>query len=69
MKSAAERQRDRRRRQRDGAMVITIEVKPQSRSVFSEARWLREWDEDDPVAVAAAVQRLVDEMRLDGADE
>lgn len=69
MKSAAERQRDRRRRQRDGAILVTVEIKPGAREVFTAARWIREWDEDSPEAVAAAVQRLVDEMRVDGSED
>jgi len=69
MKSAAEKKRDERRRRREGVILVKVEVRPRARGVFSEARWLRDWDEDDPEAVRAAVQRLVDEMRVDGSEE
>lgn len=65
MKSAAQRKRDERRRKREGIILVEVEVKPHSRDVFAEARWLREWDENDPQAVQAAVQRLINEMRVD----
>lgn len=68
-RSAAERQRERRRRQRQGAIMVTIEVKPRSREVLAEAQWVKQWDEDSPAAVTAAVQHLVDNLSIDGGAE
>jgi hypothetical protein len=62
--SPAERQRRRRQRQRAGDMVVReIIVSRQSREVLNEARWLRDWDDDDPDALRRAVQALVDGLR------
>lgn len=69
MTSAAERQRRYRRRKRGDVMRVTIDVPPAARAVFSEARWYGEWDEDDPTAVAEALQRMVDGLKVGGGDE
>lgn len=68
MASSAERQRRLRARRRSGAMRITIDVSPAARAVLSDARWIGEWDEDDRAAVTAALQRLVDGIKVDLPD-
>lgn len=69
MTTPAERQRERRRRKRDGAMLVTVEVRPAARAVLSDARWLGEWDEDNPEAVREVLQKLVDGMKVDRPGE
>lgn len=65
-RTAALRQARRRERQRKGSLVVKIEVQPAARQVLSEARWIGEWDEDDPKAVGEALQRLVDGLEVGG---
>lgn len=60
---AAERQRRKRERQRDGTIVVSVEVPRRSRDVLVEARWLPEWSEDDKAAVAEAMQILVNGLQ------
>lgn len=69
-KPAPSRDRTRRWRQRDrvGTLRFLINVPMEARAVLVEARWLQQWDEDDPDAVRDAVQRLLDNLRVDRKD-
>lgn len=60
--TAAERQRRYRENRRRGAMSVTLVVGRPTRDVLVEARWVREWDEDDREAVQRALQMLVDNL-------
>jgi hypothetical protein len=55
MISAAERQRRRYERRRDGRMCITIEI---DRAVIDALR-LPDWDDDNRRAIGAAIERLL----------
>jgi hypothetical protein len=57
MISAAERQRRRYERRRDGRMCITIEI---DRAVIDALR-LPDWDDDNRGAIGAAIERLLAE--------
>lgn len=66
--TASERQRRRRARKRDGEIVVRLTVKRQTRDVLTEARWLGDWDEDDPDALRRALQMLIDNLHTGALD-
>lgn len=61
--SAAKRQREKREREREGRIGVTIFVSRETRDTLVETRWLPEWSEDDRQAVAQVLQVMVDNLR------
>jgi hypothetical protein len=61
MNSVADRVREHRARKRIGALRTTLTVQPHHVEALIEARYLAAWSADDKAAVAAAVQRVLDD--------
>ena len=66
--TASERQKRRRARKRDGEIVVRLTVSRRTREVLTDARWLREWDDDDPDALRKALQMLVDNLHVEARE-
>lgn len=62
MTDAATRQRSRRRRQRQGRVLVRLEVSRATRDALVDAGRLAAWDEDSPAAVEAALQQVADDL-------
>ncbi|MCG6115224.1 MAG: hypothetical protein MEQ84_08495 [Mesorhizobium sp.] len=58
----AERKRAERDRKRRGEILVRLSIPRPTRELLIEAGRLGEWSEDDPQAVASAIQELLEEM-------
>ena len=61
--SSAERSKRGRQRRKKGEMCVMLVISRDVRDILCEARWLREWDEDDRKEVQAVLQVMVDNLR------
>jgi hypothetical protein len=59
--TAAERQRSYRQRKRDGRAVLRVSVQLERLAMaLSEDAFLKQWDEDNPAAIAKAIEVMLE---------